>query len=170
MARRRTPAHGSTTSNGRRSGACRKCRNWLQRLTRKAEALIALQTARAFTELALQTGTMNFCLCHGLAGNAEVLLLGETILEAEFPSGSRVAGEIADSGLERYARTGMPWPCGATSPTPGLMDGLAGIGYFYLRLTNPATPSILLLNPERFVKSALDSSSSAAWDRAAVPV
>ena len=65
----------------------------------KAEALIALQTARAFTELALQTGTMNFCLCHGLAGNAEVLLLGETILEAEFPSGSRVAGEIADSGL-----------------------------------------------------------------------
>jgi hypothetical protein len=31
VARRRTPAHGSTTSSGRRSGACRKCRNWLQR-------------------------------------------------------------------------------------------------------------------------------------------
>jgi hypothetical protein len=43
-----------------------------------------------------------------------------------------------------------PWPCGTSGDTPNLMLGLAGIGYFYLRLAIPAIPSILLLRREAF--------------------
>jgi lantibiotic modifying enzyme len=47
--------------------------------------------------------------------------------------------------MERYARTGVSWPCGTHSgETPNLMLGLAGIGYFYLRLAVPQVPSVLL--------------------------
>jgi hypothetical protein len=49
------------------------------------------------------------------------------------------------------------------------MLGLAGMGYFYLRLTDGAIPSILLLNPERFAAKT-HLLSSAAWNSAAVPV
>ena len=34
--------------------------------------------------------------------------------------------------------------------TPDLMLGLAGIGYFYLRLHDPTIPSILLVESENF--------------------
>ena len=34
--------------------------------------------------------------------------------------------------------------------TPSLMLGLAGIGYFYLRLHSPTVPSILLVRPEEW--------------------
>jgi lantibiotic modifying enzyme len=30
------------------------------------------------------------------------------------------------------------------------MLGVAGIGYFYLRLCNPAIPSILIVQPEQY--------------------
>jgi lantibiotic biosynthesis protein len=46
--------------------------------------------------------------------------------------------------------------CARTRPfaeggeTPGLMLGLAGIGYSYLRLCDPAIPSILIVQPENY--------------------
>jgi len=64
-----------------------------------------------------------------------------------FPDGPRVAADIARFGIERYGDGARPWPCGAAGPTPALMVGLAGTGYFYLRLANPALPSVLLLRP-----------------------
>jgi hypothetical protein len=33
--------------------------------------------------------------------------------------------------------------------TPGLLLGLAGIGHFFLRLTRPEVPSVLLFRPHR---------------------
>lgn len=45
-------------------------------------------------------------------------------------------------------RSGAPWPCG-TVEVPGLLLGLAGIGYFYLRFADPAgTPTVLIPLPE----------------------
>jgi lantibiotic modifying enzyme len=112
----------------------------------KGEALTALQTTRAMIEARLHTETMNFSLCHGLAGNAEVLLIGNQVLDHEFSCGFQVASEVARAGIKRYAAPNHPWPCGAGGgTTPSLMLGLAGIGYFYLRLHDSAIPSILIL-------------------------
>lgn len=116
----------------------------------KAEALTALETTRAATESALCTKTMNFSLCHGLAGNAEILLHGANTFAVEFAGGSKLAADVAAAGIERHRDRDHSWPCGAGGPTPNLMVGLAGVGHFYLRLDNPAVPSILLLDPQRF--------------------
>jgi hypothetical protein len=46
--------------------------------------------------------------------------------------------------LERYADAGRPWACGTESETtPGLFLGLSGIGWLFLRLHDPATPTPL---------------------------
>jgi lantibiotic biosynthesis protein len=50
-------------------------------------------------------------------------------------------------GAERIERKNRPWNSGLPSgrEVPGLMLGLAGIGYFYLRLADSArTPTVLL--------------------------
>jgi hypothetical protein len=49
------------------------------------------------------------------------------------------------------------------------MTGLAGIGYWYLRLSNPAIPSLLLLNPGRCGAKAAPESSLAVENYAAFP-
>jgi lantibiotic modifying enzyme len=59
------------------------------------------------------------------------------------------AEQIGREGLGTYQQRRQPWPCGipGAGETPNLMLGLAGIGYFYLRLYNAtAIPSILLLS------------------------
>jgi len=49
-------------------------------------------------------------------------------------------------GREAFESTGRSWPCGTPEQAtdPGLMLGEAGIGYHYLRLASPETPSVLL--------------------------
>jgi lantibiotic modifying enzyme len=53
--------------------------------------------------------------------------------------------ELADLGSRRY-RKECAWPSGVSGgDNPGLLLGLAGTGYFYLRLSDPdAVPTILL--------------------------
>jgi lantibiotic modifying enzyme len=119
-------------------------------LTYKAEAVTALQTTAAAVETALHTGMGNYSLCHGLAGNAEVLLYGRHVLGEECAAAAALAGEVARMGAERYAARGAAWPCGIQGETPALMLGLAGIGHFYLRLHDPAIPSLLLLRREEY--------------------
>ncbi|MBS1824238.1 MAG: hypothetical protein JST93_02870 [Acidobacteria bacterium] len=79
----------------------------------------------------------NWCLCHGVAGNADILL-----------SAGRREWALAQAhqGIEQFEATGKPWPCDSApaSETPGLMTGMAGIGYFYLRAAITETPSVLL--------------------------
>jgi lantibiotic modifying enzyme len=87
----------------------------------------------------------NFSLCHGRAGNADVLIYGSEVLREE--SWLRSVEAIAQEGVERFERRGIPWPCGlpGAGETPGLMLGLAGIGYFYLRVAEAKrVPSVLL--------------------------
>jgi lantibiotic modifying enzyme len=122
----------------------------------KDEAITALQTTRKMVWATLRSGIGDYSLCHGLAGNAEVLLYGYQVLGREWADGHAVAFEVANAGIERYAKRGHSWPCGAGGgETPSLMLGLAGIGYFYLRLLDQAVPSALILRREDFSKSQL---------------
>jgi type 2 lantibiotic biosynthesis protein LanM len=86
------------------------------------------------------------CLCHGDLGNLELLLLAaqkrnDAALRSDV---YRRARGILD-GVESYG-----WLTGVALgvETPGLMNGLTGIGYGFLRLAAPeAVPSVLTLAP-----------------------
>jgi lantibiotic modifying enzyme len=111
------------------------------------EARAALRTTRVGLELSLQqpAWSQNFSLCHGLAGNAELLLdAGRALGDA---ASLALARRVGASGRALYAQPEAPWPCGVNGggETPALLLGLAGIGHFYLRLHDAATPSVLLL-------------------------
>jgi lantibiotic biosynthesis protein len=123
----------------------------------EADAIAALKTTRASIESALDSWAGNFSLCHGLAGNAEVLIYGAEILSAEREQNMAAALAVARTGVERYAANNSQWPCGThTGETPNLMLGMAGIGHYYLRLWQPSIPSILLLNKEAWSRRGQD--------------
>jgi type 2 lantibiotic biosynthesis protein LanM len=86
----------------------------------------------------------NHSLCHGDLGNLDFLL--EAGRRLDDPGLRAQAGRLAGGVLDSFAPSG--WLCG--SPTgvesPGLLTGLAGIGYQLLRLADPErVPSVLLL-------------------------
>lgn len=111
--------------------------------TLRAEAEIALRT----TWQAMNRATMqeSFSLCHGLAGNAELFLMAAEVLRD--PQWRAAAEMIGRRGAEMFAQPRNPWPCGVNGggETPGLMLGLAGIGWFCLRLHDARVPSVLLV-------------------------
>jgi len=104
----------------------------------RGEIAAALETtlARGFGK--------NHSLCHGDLGNVELFLLaarrlGDPSLEEK---AYRIAGGILDSHANGGWRFGMP----RGAEPPGLMIGLAGVGYGLLRLAAPErVPSVLLL-------------------------
>lgn len=119
--------------------------------TYRDEALIGLRTTDLATQRWLRAGEQNFSLCHGLAGNADVLYEGARVLGLDGAGGADRAVDIARTGIAASAARGYRWPCGTGSgETPGLMLGLAGIGYFFLRLHSPGIPSCLLVRPEQW--------------------
>ena len=88
----------------------------------------------------------NHTLCHGDLGNLDVLLYASESLgdNAWAHKAKRMAGGI----LDRAAQTG--WICGNPLgvESPGLMTGIAGVGYGLLRLAAPErVPSVLALEP-----------------------
>lgn len=94
----------------------------------RAETEIARETAKSSLE---NISAGNFSLCHGHAGNAEFCSSKDTI----------------EAGITEFEEKRMPWPCGTkgAGEIPGLMLGIAGIGYTCLRLSKPDRyPSILL--------------------------
>ena len=86
------------------------------------------------------------CLCHGDLGNLELLLhAGRTTHDRRWET---LIGEVVAAILNDIDRHG--YACGSPSgvETPGLMTGLAGIGYGLLRLAHPErVPSVLVLEP-----------------------
>ena len=104
----------------------------------RADIATALQTT-------LATGFgFNHSLCHGDLGNLELFLRsGEP---SWHDTANRLAGAILDSARQRGWRCGTPMEV----ESPGLMTGLAGIGYGLLRLAAPArVPSVLTLEGPR---------------------
>jgi lantibiotic modifying enzyme len=104
-----------------------------------------LEEIRAAVRATLAEGFgFNHCLCHGDLGNLELVREAGRVLEDEDleAEAERIAGRI----LARIERDGPR--CGASIHTeiPGLLTGLAGIGYGLLRAAWPdRVPSVLLL-------------------------
>lgn len=71
----------------------------------------------------------NFSLCHGLAGNADVLLEAANVLQT--PAWRQRAEAVGRVGQERYQKTGL-WANGLYNDyqIPDFMLGLSGTGYF----------------------------------------
>jgi class II lanthipeptide synthase len=115
-------------------------------LKREAEAAIRT-TMRTLTDPGY--GVQNdFTLCHGRGGNAELLICAAETLGNETSLAS--AETLGRQGIDYFHRNNLPWPCGVPGggETANLMLGLAGIGYFYLRLYDPAgVPSVLIIRP-----------------------
>lgn len=106
----------------------------------REEVQIALETT-----LASGFGS-NHSLCHGDMGNAEVLLMAAQILDD--PELRQTVRQLSSMLLKSIEAQG--WVCGIPlgRETPGLMTGLAGIGYALLRWAAPARiPSVLVLAP-----------------------
>lgn len=129
----------------------------------REEAVAALEATREAIEASLYSGSGNYSLCHGLAGNAEVLLSGERVLGSNWPAAraaTQTIAEVAHQGVERYQAGGQPWPSGLVrGDTPNLMLGLAGTGHFYLRRYRPSVPSIVLVKGEEWSGAASTESS-----------
>lgn len=97
----------------------------------------------------------NHSLCHGDLGNLDLLVLGGRLGMDRGAEVERLGAVIVES-IRRHG-----WLCGVPLgvETPGLMAGLAGIGYGLLRVAAPdAVPSILTLEPP-LVMAAADHSS-----------
>jgi hypothetical protein len=112
-----------------------------------AEARIALHTTRRVLDN--NASLSNFSLCHGLAGNAEIAAHGIAPFGRDTGEGADLAHRVAARGIELYGAPAAAWPCGTGGgETPGLMLGIAGIGYFYLRMHDWQIPSVLLPTPD----------------------
>jgi type 2 lantibiotic biosynthesis protein LanM len=87
-------------------------------------------------------------LCHGDLGNLDFILEASRTLDK--PLLERLVNQLSATILESASRYG--WRCGVPLHVeiPGLMTGLAGIGYEMLRLASPSeVPSVLMMEPPR---------------------
>ena len=97
----------------------------------------------------------NHSICHGDLGNAEAALAAARALGND--EAAQRAAAIAATAVSDIEN--RDWRCGVPRgvETPGLMSGLAGIGYALLRWADPAgVPSVLLLEPPTDHRGAID--------------
>ena len=116
-------------------------------------AKIALRTTLRGVMSDLQTNpSANFSLCHGLAGNSDILLVASDFFgDSQYRAAAYRAGDL---GIKLYDETRTIYPSGVNDPTHqtpgqqenvGLMLGLSGTGLFYLRLYDSKNiPSALI--------------------------
>jgi lantibiotic biosynthesis protein len=115
----------------------------------RAEAITALETT-AKSLAVLQSGRLaNYSLCHGAAGNADVLQYGDEVLGSFCGVTREVPEGVGDTGIDMLLRRNSPWPgVYRYENNPGVFLGISGIGYFYLRLYDSTVPSILIFRPQ----------------------
>jgi type 2 lantibiotic biosynthesis protein LanM len=119
----------------------------------RLDTLAAQDTAQIRDEIDAAVTTViargfgfNHSLCHGDMGHIELLL--HTRARLEYSNWDTQIGQAAGSVLTDIREHG--WHCGTAQAIeiPGLMTGLAGIGYGLLRLAEPLrVPSVLLFMP-----------------------
>lgn len=105
----------------------------------------SLATTAADLEHLRMPGERDWCLCHGLGGNSDVLITASDALsDRKWRDRAEVVGHW---GIDHIQGDHIPWPCnfGGEGEHPGLMTGLSGVGHFYLRLfDSDRTPSALI--------------------------
>jgi hypothetical protein len=127
------------------------------------------QAAIVGTRQSLVDPRMNYSLCHGQGGNAETLVYAAEVLDD--PALRDEAAQVAVRGWELHEREGKAWPCGTLGGVldPGLLLGESGIGYFFLRLGRPETPSVVFVAPEtRELGAPRGDEGYHAWRRRSV--
>jgi hypothetical protein len=114
-------------------------------LTGDAQCLEDVISAADITARFVEDQPQGYSLCHGALGNCELLVGGARQLDR--PRWEEIALSCAEKAALEYERPGKSWPSGAIfgRPDPSLLLGDAGIGHFYLRLADPAVPSVLLV-------------------------
>ncbi len=110
-----------------------------------AEARQAMMTVRSAVERSLRASGPSWCLCHGLAGNADALHAGSVTDDPAAAGYLETSRAVGRAGTKRVRSWTKP---GADGLPLGLMTGLAGIGLFLLRLGDPTIPSPLLMHPD----------------------
>ena len=106
-------------------------------------------TVRAEIEAAIESTIengfgRNHCLCHGDLGNLELVAMAAERLAR--PDWAARAGRLAGGILAGLRETGYLFGLPGRTEPPGLMIGLAGIGYGLLRLAAPErVPSVVIL-------------------------
>jgi hypothetical protein len=111
----------------------------------KEEAITALHTTSRITKMWLHLGTGKYSLCHGISGNAEILLYGWQVLGQDFVEGLKIAHAVANARISNSRKGNGSRLCREDDNEPlGLMLGLAGTGYFCLRLYNHSIRSVLM--------------------------
>ncbi len=120
----------------------------LSMLTRLDDPLLRSEIDVALASTATKGMNGGHSLCHGDWGNIDLFIsAGEVLADSAYLAQARA---LATRVLAQQAHTG--WVCGVPGgiETPGLMVGLAGIGYEMLRLADPSRiPSILLMEAPR---------------------
>lgn len=115
----------------------------------------------------IQSAAQDYSLCHGSFGACEALLIAADALGE--PDFAQVAADHIEEAVAGHRNGDAEWASGAWrgAPDPSLMLGEAGIGHFLLRITDPATPSILFLTgPEsRPSSAAIPEADSVALQR-----
>ena len=96
------------------------------------------------TRIDCLTEDVDFSFPRGLAAIGDLLLEASRILGDE--DLCRAAERVGNWGIDRYKQDDLPWSCGSTTgwDSPGFINGLAGIGYFYLRLHDSAAASTVV--------------------------
>jgi lantibiotic modifying enzyme len=117
--------------------------------TRRAEMDAAVRVTAAWVRAALETGRGGFSLCHGVAGNAEMLRTCARACQSASAAMLQLADDVVEWGIAECAVRRRPWP-GVDSPS--LMTGVAGIARFYLGAHEPGIGSLLL--PRHFTVSS----------------
>jgi lantibiotic modifying enzyme len=127
------------------------------------EARIGLATTLQAVRRAGSTTPTDYSLCHGVLGQVDVLLEGLPHLSTDDAIVRQLLERVLQNGATHAKRHGR-WPCGdpAGSESPGLMLGLAGIGYAHLRLAAGRTvPSVLLPMPSQLGESGAARTAAA---------
>jgi lantibiotic modifying enzyme len=118
----------------------------LQALKHVSDAIVHNDIAAGLETTMSQGFRGDHSLCHGSLGNIEPLIQARELLDRS-PWSDNV-NRISATILHSIHNDG--WFCSVPLgvETPGLMTGLAGIGYGLLRLAEPSrTPAILILAP-----------------------
>jgi lantibiotic modifying enzyme len=107
----------------------------------------AQRAASRYLAAQVKAPIVDFSPCHGLTGAADLLLLvGRQLGRPELCANAEAIGQF---GIDALQTRRLPWPCGVpqAGESAGLMNGLAGIGLFFLRLHDQTVPSALMIRP-----------------------
>ncbi|UOD29132.1 hypothetical protein INH39_27545 [Massilia violaceinigra] len=121
-----------------------------------AEVDAALATTVAALNAPIEPGVADVSLCHGISGLNEFLLMAAR--QCAHPAAASAVLAVGDMLLRGWHARNLPWGCGIPhcGETPSLLTGTAGIGHHFLRLHDPAIPSVLL-PPKTLAPARADS-------------